>query len=46
MKEHIDMMTQLLEKKNIARPDDTKKKEGGSSLEDKERVHALFVSIV
>ena len=46
MKNQIDMLTQLLEKKNISLPNGTKKKEGGSSFEDKERFHALVVSIV
>ena len=37
----IDMFTQLLEKNNISLPDCSKKREGGSNLEEKERVHAL-----
>ena len=41
MKRKIDMLTQLLERNNICLPDWSKKREGGSSLEDKERVHAL-----
>ena len=41
MKKKIDMLTQLLEKNNISLPDCSKKKEGGSNSEDKERVHAL-----
>ena len=35
------MLTQILEKNNISLPDCSKKREGGSNLEDKERVHAL-----
>ena len=35
------MLTQLLEKNNISLPDCSKKREGGSNLEDRERVHAL-----
>ena len=35
------MLTQVLEKNNISLPDCSKKKEGGSNLEDRERVHAL-----
>ena len=41
MKKQIDMLTQLLEKNNISLPDFSKKKEGGSNSEDRERVHAL-----
>ena len=41
MKKQIDMLTQLLEKNNISLPDCSKKREGGSNLEDKEKVHAL-----
>ena len=41
MKKQIDMLTQLLEKNNISLPDCSKKREGGSNLEDRERVHAL-----
>ena len=37
------MLTQLLEKNNISLPDCSEKKEGGSNLEDKERVHAMVV---
>ena len=40
MKKKIDMLTQILEKNNISLLD-CSKKEGGSNLEDKERVHAL-----
>ena len=43
MKKKIDMLTQLLEKNNISLLDCSKKKEGGSNSEDKERVHALVV---
>ena len=39
MKKKIDMLTQILEKNCISLPD--KKREGGSSSEDRERVHAL-----
>ena len=38
MKKQIDMLTQLLEKNGISLPN---KREGGSSSEDRERVHAL-----
>ena len=41
MKKQIDMLTQLLEKNNISLPDCSKKRQGRSNLEDKERVHAL-----
>ena len=41
MKKQIDMLNQLLEKNNISLPDCSKKREGGSNLEDRERVHAL-----
>ena len=34
-------LTQLLEQNNISLPDFSKKKEGGSNSEDRERVHAL-----
>ena len=45
MKKTIDMMAQLLEKKNIPLPKRTRKKDGGSSseLDNKERFHALVV---
>ena len=43
MKKQIDMLTQFLEKKNISLPNCSKKREGGSNSEDKERVHALVV---
>ena len=46
MKKQIDMLTQLLERHNISLPKGAKKKEGGSSFEDKERVHALVASTV
>ena len=39
MKKQIDMLTQLLEKNGISLLE--KKREGGSSSEDRERVHAL-----
>ena len=38
------MLTQLLEKNNISLPDLSKRREGGSNLEDNERVHALVSS--
>ena len=44
MKKHIDMLTQLLEKNNISLTDCSKKREGGSNSEDRERVHALVTS--
>ena len=46
MKKQIDMLTKILEKNNISLPEDTKKKEVGSSFKDKERFHALVPSIV
>ena len=45
MKKQIDILTQLLEKHNISLPESTKKKEGASNFEVKERVHALVESI-
>ena len=41
MKKQIDMLTQLLDKNKISLPECAKKREGGSNLDDKERVHAL-----
>ena len=41
MKKQIDMLTQLLEKNGISLLDSSKKREGGSSLDDRERVYAL-----
>ena len=41
MQKKIDMLTQILEKNNISLPDCSKKREGGSNSEDRERVHAL-----
>ena len=41
MKKKIDMLTQLLEKNGISLPDSSKKREGGSNSEDRERFHAL-----
>ena len=46
MKKQIDMLTQLLEKNNVSLPGRANKKEGGSSFEDKERVHALVARTV
>ena len=46
MKKQIDMLTQILEKHNISLPEVTKKKEGGSSFEDKDRGHDLVTSTV
>ena len=40
----IDILTQILENNNISLPNFSKKREGGSNSEDKERVHA-FVAI-
>ena len=37
MKNKIDMLTQILEKNNISLPDSSKKREGGSNSEDRER---------
>ena len=36
MKKQIDMLTQLLEKNGISLPDSSKKREGGSSSDDRE----------
>ena len=44
MKKKIDMLTQLLENNGISLPNISKKREGGSNLEDRERVHALVSS--
>ena len=44
MKKQINMLTQILEKNNIFLPDCSKKREGGSNSEDRERVHALVAS--
>ena len=41
MKKQIDMLTQILVKNNISLLDCSKKREGGSNSEDRERVHAL-----
>ena len=41
MKTKIDMLTQLLKNNNISLPDFSKKREGGSNSEDRERLHAL-----
>ena len=41
MKKTIDMMAQLLEKNNIPLPEGTRKKDGGSGSDNKERFHAL-----
>ena len=43
MKKQIDRLTQILEKNGISLPDSSKKREGGSNSEDRERVHALVV---
>ena len=43
MKKQIDMLTQLLEKNGISLLDISKKREGGSSSDDRERVHALVL---
>ena len=40
MKKQIDMMTQILEKNGISLLDSSKKGDGGSNSEDRERVHA------
>ena len=39
MKKQIDMLTQILEKNGISLLDSSKKREGGSSSDDRERVH-------
>src|SRR5713101_4051768 len=41
MKKQIDMLTQILEKNGISLPDSSKKREGGSSSDDRERIHVL-----
>src|SRR5882757_9859625 len=41
MKKQIDMLTNLLEKNGISLLESLKKREGGSSSDDIERVHAL-----
>ena len=46
MNKNIDMLTQILQKNNISLPEGAKKKEEGSSSEEKERVHALVESTV
>ena len=43
MKKQIDMLTQLLENNGISLPEGSNKREGGSSSNDRERVHALVV---
>ena len=44
MKKKIEMLTQILVENNISLPDCSKKREGRSNSEDKERVHALVAS--
>ena len=44
MKKRIYMLTQLLEKNNISLPECARNREGGTNLDDKERVHALVAS--
>ena len=46
MKKKIDMLTQILEKNNISLPDFSKKREGGSHSEDRERIHALVAGTI
>ena len=41
MKKQIDMLTQLLEKNGISLPESSKKREGGSSSDDREREFML-----
>ena len=41
MKKKIDMLTQLLEKNGISLPESSKKREGGSSSDDREREFML-----
>ena len=41
MKKQIDMLTQILENNNISIPNCSKKREGGSNSEDRERVYSL-----
>ena len=43
MKKSIDTLAQFLKKNNIPVPQDARKKDGGSSLDNKERFHALVV---
>ena len=45
MKKQIDMLTQLLEKNGISLPESSKKREGGSSSDDRERVLALVAGL-
>ena len=42
MKKKIDMLTNILEKNGISLLEISKKREGGSISDDRERVHALF----
>ena len=44
MKKKIDILTQIPEYNNISLPHYSKKREGGSNSEDRERVHALVAS--
>ena len=44
MKKQINMLTQILEKNGISLPDSSKKREGGSNSEDRERAHELVAS--
>ena len=46
MKKKIDVLSQLLEKKNISLTGGTSKKEGGSSFKDQERGHSLVASTI
>ena len=39
------MLTQILENNGISLPDSSKKREGGSNSEDRERVHSLVAGI-
>ena len=44
MKKQIDMLINLLENNGISLPESSKKREGGSSVDDRERFHALVAS--
>ena len=46
MKKKIDILTQILEKKNIYLPVGAKKNEEGSIFKDKDRFHALVARTV
>ena len=45
MKKTIDQMAKLLEKNNIPIPDGARKKDGTSTLDNKEKFHSLVAGI-